>query len=160
MISFDTGTHRFNLRAAAIVLHEGKVLLHRPEGDDFWSAPGGRVEAGETAAQAVVRELREEVAESASCGQLLWVVENFFTYRGSKHHEVGLYFHVQLSPESLVLRATEPVRGTENQVNLTYAWFERLRLTEAEVRPTFLSEALSQPKLEFRHYVHHEREAP
>jgi len=160
MISFDTGTHRFNLRAAAIVLHESKVLLHRLEGDDFWSAPGGRVEAGETAAQAVVRELREEVAESATCGQLLWVVENFFTYRGGKHHEVGLYFNVQLSPESLMLRAEEPVRGTGDDVNLTYAWFERSRLAKVAVRPTFLAEALSQPKLEFRHYVHYERNAP
>jgi len=160
MISFDTGTHRFNLRAAAIVLHEGKVLLHRLEGDDFWSAPGGRVEAGETAAQAVVRELREEVTESVSCGQLLWVVENFFTYRGDEHHEIGLYFHVHLSPESPLLRATEPIPGTEAQVNLTYAWFERSRLAAIEVRPSLLADALAQPTLEFRHYVHHETNAP
>ncbi|OUM03252.1 hypothetical protein A8M77_06220 [Variovorax sp. JS1663] len=39
MISFDAHTHRFNLRAAAVVLHEGAVLLHRIEGDDFWSMP-------------------------------------------------------------------------------------------------------------------------
>jgi 8-oxo-dGTP pyrophosphatase MutT (NUDIX family) len=160
MISFDTGAHRFNLRAAAIVLHGSKVLLHQLEGDDFWSAPGGRVEAGETAAQAIVRELREEVGVSVICGQLLWVVENFFTYHGSKHHEIGLYFQAQLPPESPLLRATQPIPGTESHVKLAYAWFERSRLADIEVRPTLLAAALNQPTLEFRHYVHHELDAP
>lgn len=160
MISFDTGTHRFNFRAAAIVLHEDKVLLHRLEGDNFWSAPGGRVEPGELACEAVVRELQEEIAEPASCGPLLWVVENFFIYRGNEHHELGLYFHVRLFPGSRMLEATEPLPGAEGDVLLTYAWFERSRLGGIEVRPSFLAEALSQPTLEFRHYVHREQRAP
>lgn len=160
MISFDTGTHRFNLRAVAIVLHEDKVLLHRLEGDDFWSAPGGRVEAGELASEAIVRELQEEIAETVSCGPLLWFVENFFTYRSEAHHEVGLYFHASLSPQSRMVRATGSIPGKEKHVMLTYAWFDRSRLGEVEVRPSFLAEALRQPTLEFGHHVHRERETP
>ena len=44
MIFFDADSRRFNLRAAAIVLNGSQVLLHRLEGDAFWSFPGGRVE--------------------------------------------------------------------------------------------------------------------
>ena len=59
MISFDLGSHRFQVRAAAVIVHEESVLLHRLESDDFWALPGGRVEPGEEASDTVVRELYE-----------------------------------------------------------------------------------------------------
>ncbi|WP_254864612.1 NUDIX domain-containing protein [Halovivax gelatinilyticus] len=39
---------------------DGAVLLVRNEGDDGWSDPGGKREAGETFAEAAEREVREE----------------------------------------------------------------------------------------------------
>ncbi len=51
--------------AAALFDEEGKVLLaQRPEGKamaGLWEFPGGKLEAGETPEQALVRELREEL---------------------------------------------------------------------------------------------------
>lgn len=49
--------------ASAVITHEGKVLLVRrrvKEGSLSWQFPGGEVEAGESAGQAAVREVREE----------------------------------------------------------------------------------------------------
>lgn len=49
--------------AAAVVVHEGLVLLIRrrvPEGELVWSFPSGKVEDGETAEQAATREVLEE----------------------------------------------------------------------------------------------------
>lgn len=37
-----------------------KLLVERSRGKDFFIAPGGKIESGETAKQALVRELREE----------------------------------------------------------------------------------------------------
>ena len=53
--------------AAMHVLREGRVLLARRgprmrRGAGRWTAPGGHIEPGESAEEAVVRELREEVA--------------------------------------------------------------------------------------------------
>jgi 8-oxo-dGTP diphosphatase len=58
----------------AIVIDErGRLLLvkrgHEP-GAGLWSVPGGRVEAGETDAEALVRELREETGLTVSQGKL------------------------------------------------------------------------------------------
>ena len=58
---------------AVIVDRGGRVLLvrrRRPPGVGTWSLPGGRVEAGETPEEAVVREAREEtgVATRVVCG--------------------------------------------------------------------------------------------
>ncbi|QPP09146.1 NUDIX hydrolase [Streptomyces bathyalis] len=49
--------------AAAVVVHEGKVLMVRrraQEGVLVWQFPAGEVEQGERPAQAAVRETREE----------------------------------------------------------------------------------------------------
>lgn len=50
--------------AIAVVEHEGRFLIgQRPAGTDlagYWEFPGGKIEPGETAEQAAVRECREE----------------------------------------------------------------------------------------------------
>lgn len=58
----------------AIVIDErGRLLLvrrgHEP-GAGLWSIPGGRIEAGETDAEALVRELREETGLTVRPGKL------------------------------------------------------------------------------------------
>ena len=58
------------------VIHDerGRVLLvrraHEP-GAGLWSVPGGRIEASESAMQAVAREVREETGLTVSVGQRL-----------------------------------------------------------------------------------------
>jgi 8-oxo-dGTP diphosphatase len=51
--------------AAGIVIDAGRVLLtRRREGDSLgglWEFPGGKIHAGETVAEALIRELQEEL---------------------------------------------------------------------------------------------------
>lgn len=59
---------RPTLAASAAVFREGRVLLARRgfnPGLGLWSLPGGRVEPGETVAQAAAREVMEEVQVEA-----------------------------------------------------------------------------------------------
>src|SRR5690606_27284720 len=71
--SLDMTAHQIQLRAAAVMLHEGLVLLHRRKGDAFWAMPGGHIETGEDARGALVREMQEELSETVDCGELLYV---------------------------------------------------------------------------------------
>jgi ADP-ribose pyrophosphatase YjhB (NUDIX family) len=154
MLSFQISGYQFHLRAAAVVIHDGSVLLHRAEADDFWALPGGRVDAGEDAASAVAREMTEEVSETVECGKLCLVVENFFAHQGRRHHEVGLYFRARLADGSGLLDKTRSHPGKELEYMLEYRWFPLTELENIDIRPRFLQACLSSDLNEFRHVVY------
>ena len=60
-ISFQAGNEKFNYRVCAIILHEGKILAMHDERSPYFYLPGGRVKMGETAEDAVIREIEEEL---------------------------------------------------------------------------------------------------
>ncbi len=47
--------------AAAVIVVDGRMLLVRKQGTDAFMQPGGKLEPGETGAEALVRELDEEL---------------------------------------------------------------------------------------------------
>jgi 8-oxo-dGTP diphosphatase len=63
--------------AAAVVFREGEVLMtRRPPGGAhplLWEFPGGKIESGESAERALVREIEEELGVRASPAETLAV---------------------------------------------------------------------------------------
>jgi 8-oxo-dGTP diphosphatase len=73
--------------AAAVIEREGKILIgQRKRGDSHglrWEFPGGKVERGESPAQALVRELREELGIQAVAGKEIVRYEHRYPRRTS-----------------------------------------------------------------------------
>lgn len=64
--------------AAAIIIRDDRVLAtQRGYGDykDWWEFPGGKLEPGETPAQAAEREIREELDADIKAGEVICTVE-------------------------------------------------------------------------------------
>ncbi len=137
-----------------MLVRDGAVLLHRLAGDSFWALPGGKVEPGESAAQALVREFREELAVDITVGRLVCVAENFFVHQEAAEHEVGLYFMAAPAPGSGLVSTPGPYAGVEPDRRLGFAWFTPQALALLDLRPAFLHDLLRDPDPAFRHIVH------
>jgi ADP-ribose pyrophosphatase YjhB (NUDIX family) len=85
-----------SVRARAAIPDEaGRLLLdrtHHAGRAPFYWLPGGGVERGETAVEALRRELVEEASLVVEPRRLLYVSENLFVESGDYRHEVILYF--------------------------------------------------------------------
>jgi ADP-ribose pyrophosphatase YjhB (NUDIX family) len=66
------------VRVTGVVVEDGRILLLNQDTDTGrpWSLPGGKLEAGETLAQALVREMREETGLDIEPGRLLYVCDH------------------------------------------------------------------------------------
>lgn len=68
-----------NVEVVAAVIQQGGLVYATQRGygewKDWWEFPGGKVEAGETHEEALVREIREELTAEIRVGQRLCTVE-------------------------------------------------------------------------------------
>lgn len=92
----------------AVVVTDDELLVirrgHGPAAGE-WSVPGGRVEPGETLAEAVVREVAEETGLEAVCGSFIGYVERIDP--DADRHFVILDFW------ATVLERQQPVAGDD-----------------------------------------------
>lgn len=147
MISVRVGTHRFHYRAAAIILDADQILLHRLQGDAFWALPGGRVNSGESAAEALTREFLEELGSPVHSDGLACTGENFFEYGGEPHHEIGLYLYARLPVDSPLQAKERTHLGREGNKLLEFRWFTRQDLAHLDMRPTALKAGIASGTL-------------
>lgn len=69
---------RPRVAVGALVFQDGRVLLvrrGRPPGAGLWALPGGGIELGESLAQAVEREIREETGVVIRAGAVVHVFD-------------------------------------------------------------------------------------
>lgn len=58
--------------AGLVVVKEGKLLLAFSKNKQAWYLPGGKVDAGETSQEALLREIREELNANLDANQLMF----------------------------------------------------------------------------------------
>ncbi len=73
--------------AAALIVRDGEVLICQRRPDQpmalQWEFPGGKIEAGESAEQALARELDEELGIKATVGPLVTRIRHNYRHGGA-----------------------------------------------------------------------------
>ena len=90
----------FSYRAAGILRYRGKILLQHASNEPGYVVPGGHVAFGETTAQTLRREFREECGAEIIVGALCGVGEIYFPWGEKPCHQICLYCHVSLADPS------------------------------------------------------------
>lgn len=78
------------LRAEAIIKNGNQVLVQCDNEESFYRLPGGSIEFGETAADAIEREFIEEFDLRVEIGGLGYVSEGIIECDGIKRHDCTL----------------------------------------------------------------------
>jgi ADP-ribose pyrophosphatase YjhB (NUDIX family) len=87
------GEHAIKVKAMGLFVSPDGRFLASPgfdsvKGQGYLRLLGGHVEFGERAAEALAREIMEEIAAHCTVGPLLEVIENSFTHEGEPGQEV------------------------------------------------------------------------
>lgn len=150
-ISFSVENMRFNYRVSCVILSEDgkKVLLHRQKHDSFWNLIGGRAMMDESSANAILREIREEIGCECSIRQTLCIAENFFTFNNTNYHELLMIFSGTLNSD---------IRPENIESNIELQWFDIDQIDSVDILPEFSKSIIqtvnSNPPL--RHIINDE----
>ena len=92
------GEHRGEIEVIArgVCVSAGRVLLCHSKGASNTYLPGGHVEFKEAAADALAREIGEELGLGCSVGRFLGAAEHSFRQQGKRHCEVNLVFQMRI----------------------------------------------------------------
>ena len=129
--------------ARGICIQNDQILLCQPAKGGRAYLPGGHIEFGETARQALVREIQEEMGQTATAGNFIAATENAFLQKGEPHCEINLYFALDIpgiSPEA------DPA-ATESWIAFRWVPLTKAALAEANLLPAHLINDLTERDL-------------
>ena len=139
-------------RVGGIAVYDDCLLVEQDFAHDFCFVPGGRVEYGENAVEALAREVREELGEDVKVGRLVLVTDNLFDLDDDRFQEIALYFLIEFAHNSKVPDRDGSFEGTES--GTTFQWIPLNQVEQANLLPTFLRERL-RPIPQAPEYVVH-----
>ncbi len=149
-VNIDDGI--LNIRVGAIIYKDGKLLMVENHAHDYYYSVGGRIKFGETAEEAVKREVYEETGTKMEIDRLGFVHENFFIgdvsgNMGKKIYEISFYFYMKVPKDF------QPVceSFTEDNVKEYLEWVDID--TDKTYYPEFLREELKNISTDVKHFV-------
>ena len=133
--------------AIGLIWNNGSLLVEHGfdavTGQQFFRPPGGAIEFGERAADALRREFMEEIEAELTDPQLLTVIENIFDYNGRPHHEVVFVFEARFTDSLLYDRTEFTIQDADPASVASWKSLAEMAGDERPLRPNGLTAVLT-----------------
>ncbi len=145
-----------NIRVGAIIIKDNCFLMVGSKRVDYLYSVGGRIKFGESAEQAVIREVFEETGVKMEIDRLGFIHENFFNGDGLlKAHkpvyEISFFFYMKVPADF------SPVSGSfdENGAKEYLKWVPLG--SDIKMFPSFFKTELKSHSLGVKHFLTDDR---
>ena len=153
-VSCDDGI--LNIRVGAIIMKDGKILMVGNERANYLYSVGGRIKFGETAEEAIVREVFEETGVKMEIDRLGFVHENYFygdapSNLGKLIYEISFYFYMKVHSDFAPI--SESFTEDNSKEHLTWVSLDE----DIKMYPEFFRTELKNQADTVKHFVTDER---
>lgn len=138
-VCFSRAGQLFRLRAAAVILHENRVLMAGNNACSYLYSVGGAVHLGESIEDALMREVTEETGQKLNIVRLLAIHQNFFKdsdMGNEAWHELAFYYLMDGWSETVDKPRSLNMTGHEEQLT----WVPLRTFGSFHAFPVFFSE--------------------
>ena len=138
-ISLQSGNEKFNYRVCAMMISDGKILAMHDEQSPYYYLPGGRLNLHESANDAIIREMNEELDITISPIRPLWLNESFYIeeQNNKRYHEICIYYLVDYSNSNLLARGNKFTKQEGDKI-LFFEWIDFSKLKDMYIYPNFI----------------------
>ncbi len=143
---------KFNYRVAGMIRYGEKILLHKSKNDEFYALPGGKIMISENSKEALKREAMEEFGKEIIVNDLFAVVENFFTLKSQRYHEI-LMIHNALIKNELNEEEKIKIIGIEKRGDLEFIWKNVKEIETTDLRPVAIKNLIMQNDNKTKHLI-------
>ena len=145
-----------NIRVGAIIIKDNKLLMVGNENSNYLYSVGGRIKFGETAKEAVIREVEEETGSKMEVDRLGFVHENYFigdnqSRLGKTIYEISFFFYMKVPAEFSPI--SESFTEDDNKEFLKWVSLD----DDIKIYPDFFKTELATPNNYVKHFVTNDR---
>lgn len=144
-ITIDVDNYKLNIRAAGVMIHNGKILTHKDTNSNHYALIGGRVKIGENSADTIKREIKEELGKDIEITEYVSTIENFFEMKGLKYHEIMFVYKIEFTNED-DKKIEYPMKNIEGEDSLQYEWIDINKINEYPLLPRAVKDILKENK--------------
>ena len=155
-LTLNVEDYKLNVRAAAIIIHNNKLLAHNDIVNKHYALLGGRVKAGEDSETAIKREIMEELGKEIDIIGYLTTIENFFELEGKKYHEIEFVYQAEFSDEK-DKNIEYSLTNLEGEDWIKYDWLELEKIDTLPLKPYVFRQMLKENKFPM-HRINNEME--
>ncbi len=127
----------FRYITRAVIFSNDCVLLYKHKQGNYAFLPGGHIELGESATQALKREIKEEIGEIVSIKNFSGAIENAW----EDECEISLFFEV--NHQLTVGKVPKP--ASQDEMHLEFLWADKNCLEKQNLLPKPLIKILKEP---------------